>query len=77
MKKNVIVILKKNITENKKLLIDKLCDNGLIINQFYDYGVISGVLEEEKFELVRSLGEVQTVEEDPIINIPPPNEDIQ
>lgn len=77
MKKNILITFNENYLNEIDNILDYLREEGMIINNVYDFGVVSGILEEDKFEKIRSFKEISLLKEDEKINIPPPDEDIQ
>lgn len=77
MKKNILITFNENYLNEIDNILDYLREEGMIINNVYDFGVVSGILEEDKFEKIRSFKEILLLKEDEKINIPPPDEDIQ
>jgi len=77
LKKNILITFNENYLNEIDNILDYLREEGMIINNVYDFGVVSGILEEDKFEKIRSFKEILLLKEDEKINIPPPDEDIQ
>ncbi|SHG41479.1 hypothetical protein SAMN05444483_11174 [Salegentibacter echinorum] len=77
MKKNIVITLNDHYLEEIDNTLSNLRKEGMIIKNVYEFGVISGVLEEENFSKIRALDEVLLLKEDKNINIPPPSGGIQ
>lgn len=77
MKKNIVITLNDRYLEEIDNTLNYLREEGMIINNVYEFGVVSGILKEENFAKIRALKEVLLLKEEEKINIPPPNEDIQ
>lgn len=77
MKKNIVITLNDRYLEEIDNTLNNLREEGMIIKNVYEFGVVSGVLEEENFAKIRALKEVLLLKEDEKINIPPPSGEIQ
>lgn len=77
MKKNVVITLSENSINRLKSIAELLKSKGLVINNMYEFGVITGIIEESKISGLLEQKEIESLTEEQIVKISPPDSDIQ
>lgn len=77
MKKNIVITVSRESLEDIEALRSKLTERGVVINNILSFGVITGEVEEQVIGEISLMNEVEHVDLDREIRLPPPESDIQ
>ncbi len=77
MKKKVIITISEDYLKGLDIIVAKLREEGLHVNRLYDYGVIVGEIEENSVHCILVHKEILSCSEEKIIQLPPPDSDVQ
>lgn len=77
MKKNLIITLSEEYIGQREKIAKMLSNEGLDIVDIYEFGVITGTIDEKKIETIKKHKEIASLSEASNIKIPPPESEIQ
>ncbi len=77
MKKSIVITLYQENLDNIKTFSEKLTGEGLEVTNVFEFGVITGLTEENNIEKIEKLPEVESVTIEKIVQLPSPDDDIQ
>lgn len=77
MKVHLVITVSQKYTTQTKELSEKLIKDGLEITAIHEFGVITGIAEKESVPKIRLHAEIESITEDKIVHIAPPDETIQ
>jgi hypothetical protein len=77
MRVNVIITLSEDSLVNIDKTLRILMEKGLSITKVYGFGVVSGSIYAKDFKNIDKLPEVISITKDNIVNIAPPESNIQ
>jgi hypothetical protein len=77
MKKNIIVTISENQLNNLNSVAEMLRRDGLEITQVFEYGVITGRMEDHTLDSLHKHSEVVSVTTDQQVDIGPPDGEVQ
>lgn len=72
----VITVSDKHLGETEEIA-NRLVKDGLKITNVYEFGVITGIIEENNIKRISDYTEVKSLTKEKNISISPPDEDIQ
>lgn len=77
MKKNVVITLSDEYIDKVKSIAESLTQEGLNVQDVFEFGIITGQLEEETIEKIKNRPEILELSEDKKRRyIDPPSSDI-
>jgi hypothetical protein len=77
MNKNVIVTLEEGEERRLPKMVESLTKSGLAVQNTFEYGVVTGIIDEKKIKALTKKKGIQSVEEDQPINLPPNGSPLQ
>lgn len=77
MKKNVVITLVESDEKNLFLTVESLKKKGLDVQNTFDFGVITGVIDQKRIKNLLKVKGVESISEDQIVNLSPPDSPIQ
>ena len=77
MNKNVIVTLEEGEEKRLPKVIESLRKSGLTVQNAFEYGVVTGIIDEKKIKALTKKKGIQSVEEDQPVNLPPKDSPLQ
>ncbi len=77
MKKNIVITISENHLDKLRSVSEMLRHEGLEINQVFEFGVITGSIDESDMGRLKAHEEVLAVVEDKEVDIGPPDAEIQ
>lgn len=75
--RHIIITISEYYLDRLGAVADSLRDEGLIVTQLYEFGVIIGFADEEVIPRIRNRAEIVSLNEEKEATIPPPDADIQ
>ncbi|MDO5979992.1 hypothetical protein [Flavivirga spongiicola] len=77
MKKNVIITISEDHLDRINSVVNLLSQDGLVIENVFEFGIITGVVDENKIEKLKKHQEILTLTDDVSQKISPPENEIQ
>ncbi len=77
MKKNLVITLSDKYIGRIKEIVKMLSNDGLVIANVYEFGVITGTTEEINVEKIKKHKEIEALTEELNISISPPDSELQ
>lgn len=77
MKKNVIITISEDYLDNINSVVNLLNKDGLAIGNIFEFGIITGIVDENKIENIKKHPEILSLSEDEPQKISPPENEIQ
>lgn len=77
MKKNVVITLMESEEKRLDLIIESLRKVGLEVHNTFQFGVITGSIDEKEIKNILEIKGVESISEDRSINLPPPDSPVQ
>ncbi|WP_192822793.1 hypothetical protein [Rufibacter sp. LB8] len=77
MRKNIVITITEDCLDRLHIIASTLKQDGLQITNIFEYGVITGNVEDKSIEKLRSYDEILSLKEDQSIQISPPDSEIQ
>lgn len=77
MKKHIIITISEDHLDQINAIANLLDKEGLQVKHVFEFGVITGVVEDHHIESIKAYPEVFSLSEDLTQSIPPPDNDIQ
>jgi phosphoserine phosphatase len=77
MKKNLVITLSDKYIGRIKEIAKMLSNDGLVVTNVYDFGVITGTTEEINVDKIKKHKEIEALTEELNISISPPDSELQ
>lgn len=77
MKKSIVITVCQENIGTLQSFCEKLKSEGMELTNVFEFGVITGLTEENNIEHIENFPEVESVTIEKIITLPPPDSEIQ
>jgi len=75
--RHIIITISEFYLDHLGAVAESLREEGLIVTQLYEFGVIIGLADEEVIPRIRNRVEIVSLNDEKEVTIPPPDADIQ